>query len=94
MAANSVVCVRIWPTFELTQVLMYAIITSEHEKDPMETAEIKFPFKSKVLLVIQCHLEYIIYTRRQKLSTTYFPENKSMMLSRHEFILVTFFEKR
>ena len=35
-AANSVVCGRIWPNFKLIQALMYVIITSKYEKNPIK----------------------------------------------------------
>ena len=35
-ATNSVVCGRIWPNFKLIQALMYVIITSKYEKDPIK----------------------------------------------------------
>ena len=35
-AANSVVHGRIWPNFKLIQALMYVIITSKYEKDPIK----------------------------------------------------------
>ena len=37
-AANSVVRGQIWPNFELTQALMYVIITCKYEKDQMENS--------------------------------------------------------
>ena len=35
-AANYVVRSRIWPNFKLIQALMYIIITSKYEKDPIK----------------------------------------------------------
>ena len=37
-AANTVVCVRIWPNFELIQNLMYVIVTCKYEKDPIKNS--------------------------------------------------------
>ena len=37
-AANSVVCGRIWPNFELVQALMYVIVTCKYEKDPIKNS--------------------------------------------------------
>ena len=37
-AGNSVVRGWIWPNFELVQALMYAIVTSKYEKDPIKIA--------------------------------------------------------
>ena len=34
--ANSVVCGQIWPNFKLIEALMYVIITSKYEKDPIK----------------------------------------------------------
>ena len=36
VAANSVMCGRIWPNFKLIQELMYVIITCKYEKDPIK----------------------------------------------------------
>ena len=37
-AGNSVVQGRIWPNFELIQVLMYAIVSCKYEKDPIKNS--------------------------------------------------------
>ena len=37
-AANSVVCGRIWPNFELIQALMYVIVTCKYEKDTIKNS--------------------------------------------------------
>ena len=40
-AANSVVCVQIWPNFKLIEALMYVIITCKNEKDPIKNNQKK-----------------------------------------------------
>ena len=37
-AANSVVCGRIWPNFELIHALIYVIVTCKYEKDPIKNS--------------------------------------------------------
>ena len=39
MAANSIVSRRIWPKFELIQVLMHVIVTLKYQKDRSESTE-------------------------------------------------------
>ena len=54
-AANSVVCGRIWPNFKLIQALMYVIISSKYEKDPIKNNREKWQNLFLNYNTICCH---------------------------------------